>query len=60
MCRATNNLFVWAAQISFSDHSELIQKVCNKKSAKTPGYIDNTKLNKEQLEREVLSWLQKQ
>jgi hypothetical protein len=59
MHRLVGNTFVWAAQVSFGDHDELIKKVCNKKSEKKPGRLKNARLNKKSLEREVLKWLQK-
>jgi hypothetical protein len=60
MSRLVGNSFVWAAQISFEDHEDIIKKVCNKKSKKKPGRLKNSHLNKKFLEREVLKWLQKQ
>ena len=59
MRRNVGNTFVWAAQVSFADYSEIISKVCNKKSVKKPSYIDSNKLSRSQLESEVLKWLQK-
>lgn len=59
MCRHVGKTFVWAAQVSFNDYSDIIAKVCNKPVAKKPSYIDNAKLSREQLEKEVLAWLQK-
>lgn len=60
MCRNVGKVFVWAAQISFCDYSDIIEQVCNKKSVKTPSYIDNNFLTRDILEKEILSWLQKQ
>ena len=60
MQRLIGDTFVWAAQISFADYSDIISQVCNKKSAKKPSYINSDLLSKEQLESEVLKWLQKQ
>lgn len=60
MRRNVGNVFVWAAQISFNDYSDIIAKICNKQSIKKPSYIDSEKLSREQLEKEVLVWLQKQ
>ena len=57
MQRNIGDTFVWAAQISFGEHNELIEKICHKKSIKKPGRIVN--LSKEKLEEEVLKWLQK-
>lgn len=60
MTRNVGNTFVWAAQISFSDYSDIIAKVCNKHSVKKPAYIDNNKLTRDILESEVVRWLSKQ
>jgi hypothetical protein len=59
MHRNVGNAFVWAAQISFSNHTDIISKICHKSSVKMPGTIDNQKLNRDELEKEVLKWLQK-
>ena len=59
MRRNVGKSFVWAAQISFNDYSNIITQVCNKQSTKKPSYIDNSKLSRNQLEKEVLAWLQK-
>lgn len=59
MRRNVGNAFVWAAQFSFEDRSDIIKKICNKKSDKIPGYIDSTILTRDQLESEVVAWLQK-
>lgn len=59
MRRNVGNTFVWAAQISFADYSDIIAQVCSKKSTKIPSYIDSDKLSRNQLESEVLKWLQK-
>lgn len=59
MRRNVGNVFVWAAQVSFNDYSDIISQICSKKSSKTPSYIDSNKLSKGQLEKEVLEWLQK-
>jgi lipoate-protein ligase A len=34
MERRIGRVYVWAAQISFEDHSEIIKKICNKQSIK--------------------------
>lgn len=60
MERHVGNVRVWAAQISFGDYDEAIEKICNKKSMKKPGQIDRNKLTKDKLEKEVLKWLRKQ
>ena len=59
MRRNVGNAFVWAAQISFADYSDIIAKVCNKPAIKKPSYIDNRRLSRDQLEKEVLAWLVK-
>lgn len=59
MERRIGNVFVWAAQVSFADYSEYIEKLCNKQSLKVPGYIDSALLTRDVLEEEVLKWLQK-
>lgn len=60
MRRNVGKCFVWAAQISFANHSNLIAKVCKKQSVKVPSCIDINKLTKKDLEKEVLTWLLKQ
>ena len=59
MTRNIGNTFVWAAQISFGEYYDLIADICNKKSLKNPSRIDPSKLTKDVLEAEVLTWLQK-
>ena len=59
MQRRVGNVFVWAAQISFEDHAEIISQICNKQSVKKPSFIDNSLLTKDKLESEVLKWLLK-
>lgn len=59
MVRHVGNAFVWAAQISFCDHSDVIQKVCKKQSKKRPGRLHNKDLTKDKLQKQVLKWLQK-
>ena len=49
------NSFFFSA--SFSDHTELIKKLCNKKSEKIPGVIPNILLTRQALLKEVLSWV---
>lgn len=55
-----NGLFFFGCQISFVDHSEQIDLLCNKRSSKLPGFIDTAKLSKATMEYEVMSWLQEQ
>lgn len=52
--------FFFVTQISFSDKSELIQRICGdiEEGGKQPGYIDPNILSAEQLKEELLSWLQ--
>ena len=59
MQRNVGKVFVWAAQISFGDYTDIIAQVCNKQSTKQPSHIDNSRLSRDQLEKEVLEWLQK-
>lgn len=58
MTRETDKSFVWATQVSFQDYSEYIEKICQKKQVKKPAFINNTLLSRDNLEKEVLSWLQ--
>lgn len=52
--------FFFVAQISFSDKSELIQKICGdiEEGGKQPGYINSDILSSNQLKEELLTWLQ--
>lgn len=59
MTRYVGDSFVWAAQVSFADYSEYIQKICQKKSIKKPAYIDPALLTRDKLEEELIGWLQK-
>lgn len=59
MRRNVGKSFVWAAQVSFADYTDIISKICNKKSNKEPSFINNQYLTREILETEVLAWLQK-
>jgi hypothetical protein len=59
MTRNVGNSFVWAAQVSFADYSEYIQKICNKPQRKKPAFIDHSLLTRDELEEELLAWLQK-
>ena len=60
MRRNIGKTFIWAAQISFQDYTDIINKICTKQSQKTPSYIDSEYLTRDVLEMEVLKWLQKQ
>lgn len=60
MRRNVGNVFVWAAQVSFCDYTDIILQICNKKSDKKPSCIDINQLSKDKLEEEIISWLQKQ
>ena len=57
MSRSVGKVFVWAAQVSFGEYSDIIAQVCNKQSTKTPGHIDSSLLTRDTLEQEVLAWL---
>ena len=59
MSRNVGNVFVWAAQVSFQDYTDIIAQVCHKKSNKKPGYIDSNKLSRNKLEEVIIAWLQK-
>ena len=50
-----NDMFAIIFNLSFSDKTELISKICTKHSAKQPGYIDF--MTREDFKREVLEWL---
>lgn len=58
MCRSVGDVFVWAAQVSFEEHDEIIKQVCQKQSSKKAGRIKHEALTKEVFEKEVLKWLQ--
>lgn len=55
--RILDNISVFTCQVSFEDYSEYIEKICTKKSTKTPGFINPEILSKEQFEEDVLNWL---
>ena len=59
MTRTLMGSFEWAAQITFKDYSEYIEKICHKPSNKIPSHIDNNLLTRDKLEEEILAWLQK-
>jgi hypothetical protein len=59
MTREVGDSFVWAAQITFGDYSEYIEKICQKPAIKKPAYIDSSLLTRDTLETEILAWLQK-
>lgn len=59
MTREVGDSFVWAAQVSFDDYSDIIAKVCNKPQYKKPAYIDSALLTRNKLEGELIAWLQK-
>lgn len=59
MTRQVGNSFVWAAQVSFADYSEYIEKICNKPAIKTPAYIDSSLITRNELEKEICLWLRK-
>lgn len=58
MERTVGEVYEWAAQVSFADYSEYIAQICDKPQIKTPAYIDSTLLTRDQLEQEIISWLQ--
>lgn len=60
MERHFGHIYVWAAQVSFADHTDYIAQLCQKSSVKRPSKIDANLLSREQLEEEVLTWLLKQ
>lgn len=59
MQRTIGDTYIWAAQFSFGEHDEIIQKICNKKSNKKAGKINKKKITKDKFEKEVLKWLRK-
>ena len=58
MERTIGIVYEWAAQVSFADYSEYISQICNKPPIKTPAYIDSNLLTRDQLEKEIVNWLQ--
>lgn len=50
------HLFVFACEISFSDHADEISHICTKRSEKDPGYI--SEFTRETMVRMVKEWLQ--
>jgi hypothetical protein len=58
MMRGFNTTWIWAAQVTFSDYSEYIEKICQKPAIKKPTYIDNSLLTRDVLEADLVSWLQ--
>ena len=59
MEKEVGNVYVWAAQFSFGEYDQYVERICKKKSNKSPGRIDSSKLTRDELEREVLAWLLK-
>lgn len=59
MTRTICGSFVWAAQVTFGKYSEYIEKICQKPAIKKPVYIDNSLLNRNQLEEDICLWLRK-
>ena len=53
----TENTCIFTCQVTFEDYTEYIEKLCTKKSNKTPSYINNSLLTRDQLEKEILNWL---
>ncbi len=58
MQRRVMQTSVWAAQFSFTDYSDIIEKICLKPAIKKPTFINNNLLTRDVLEKEVLDWLQ--
>jgi hypothetical protein len=58
--RHIDNVYTWAAQVSFGDYTEYISKICKKPVKKQPSKINRNHLSREKLEQEVLKWLLKQ
>lgn len=56
---SVNDVFMIVTHVSFTNYSELIDKICNKKSEKEPGFVDDTVFTRDEMVEEVLSWLQK-
>lgn len=59
MTREVGESFVWAAQVSFDDYTDIIAQVCNKPQYKEPAYIDSALLTRDKLESELIAWLKK-
>ena len=59
MRRNVGNAFIWAAQCSFDEYDNIIEKVCHKKSQKHPGSLKDSQLTRNMLEEEIVKWLQK-
>lgn len=57
MQRRVNNMYIFACQISYTDRSEYIKRLCSKSSIKTPGFIDKGILPKNVLKNEVIACL---
>ena len=53
----TDITFVFAAQFSFEDRSEIINVLCPPHGGKTPGAIDANIVTKQMLTQEIKSWL---
>lgn len=52
-----NGMYLFACHISYADHTEYINQICQKPTEKVPGYIDSSLLPKQTLKNEVLAWL---
>lgn len=57
---SVNGVFMIVTHVSFVDYTELINKICTKKSEKEPGFVDSTVFTRDEMVKEVLLWLQKQ
>jgi lipoate-protein ligase A len=60
MMREVLKSSIWAAQITFGDYSEYIEKICQKPAIKKPSRIISTILTRDLLEEEILAWLRKE
>ncbi len=53
----TNGMYLFATHVSYVDYTDYIDQICKKPAQKTPGFIDEAKLPRDVLQREVLEWL---
>lgn len=57
MNRRVNGMYIFACQVSYSNHLDFINKLCSKSSDKIPGFINKNQMPREVLKNEVLTWL---
>ena len=57
MNRRVNGMYIFACQVSYANHLDLINKLCSKSSDKIPGFINKNQMPREVLKNEVLTWL---